>query len=123
MPLLQAKRPSMPPPGKKPEAVIAIGIGKPERAPMGGDRPQGAEEVGEGAEAKASPDRAIVIRAGEHCEHCQNYEPGSRSCKEVDGEFDPGDACWTYFEPQGQSEESEMPESPGAAPMEAPMSR
>lgn len=105
--------PSMPPPGgdKKPGLAVVISAG-----PKAGDTPKPTEdEPGEPGEKKASPDRAIVIRSNEHCKDCSNYDPGTGECEEVEGVFDPEDACHAYYEPMGGDgsggeEMGEMPE-------------
>jgi hypothetical protein len=120
------KRP-MPPPGKKPALTVAIGVGKPpdgggpDAPPDSGMPKAPGSDGGEKGEGKAPPERAIVIRADQQCKDCENYTPESGECSEVEGFFDPSDACWCYFEPlSGESpgdtdDKGALP--PGAPPM------
>ena len=62
--------------------------------PPGGDKMGGAA-----GKTKASPVEATVIRSDEHCIDCQNYNPQDGTCEQVDGQFDPQDACVKYFSP------------------------
>lgn len=94
----------MPPPGKKPSAVIAIGI-EPKGKPMGAD----PDDIG-GKESEAD---AIVLRGGEKtCESCVNYDAQQGSCEKVDGQFDPDDRCLRYYE-AGSEENEEQDEMRG----------
>ncbi len=133
---------AMPPPGP-PKTVIAIGIGPkkpgtpdglpdepkppkgrdeemppealtPPPAAMGG---AGGDEEGEGDEEKCSPERAIVIRANEHCRDCKNYEPTTGECHEVEGVFEPDDACFSYFE--AMHDEPDADDTGGPSDMDA----
>lgn len=124
------KRPQIdPPPGaKKPGLMVTVGVGKPkgptddampkppmddaalkppDDAPMGGGGDKGGDE-----EKKCSPERAIVIRADEHCRDCKNYEPTTGECHEVEGQYSPDDACYAYFESMNEPDADDM----GGAP-------
>lgn len=131
----------MPPPGKKPDLVVAIGAGKPKSdeedqqdsgadaggvtgAPGSSSVPgPGADSPADEAGEKMSPERAIVIREHEHCRNCENYHPEDGSCDEVEGQFSPEDACFACFEPIGDEQSDSMAGSPpraGGGPMPPP---
>ncbi len=126
---------SMPPPGP-PKTVIAIGIGpkkpgeeppddmpkdKTDDMPPDADAPPmgaaGGAPGDEEGEEKASPDKAIVIRADAHCKNCENYEPTTGECHEVEGVFDPDDACHAFYE--GMGEEPDADDMGGAPDADA----
>lgn len=136
------KRPSMPPPEKKPDLVVAIGAGKPPKpgddAAVPKDPTESKDPKDSSADAggvagtpgpdsisgpgdnpadeageKMSPERAIVVREHEHCRNCENYHPEDGSCEEVEGQFSPEDACFANFEPIGDEQPDEM----GGPPM------
>lgn len=88
--------PKMPPPERGSAPKMAPKDGMPE----GDDKPEAGGK-------KASPDKAIVIKADAHCISCSNYDPQSGNCEEVDGVFEPEDACHAYFEPMGGDNEQE----------------
>jgi len=108
---------AMPPPGmdrKKPDAVIAVGVGMPKK-PNGRMPPPGMEPEGgdEGGGEKHSPEEAIVIRADKHCKDCMNWEPQTGECHEVDGVWHPEDACARYFKASGESHDEPDPDDAG----------
>lgn len=131
------KRPSMPPPGKKPEVVVAIGAGKPPKPGEEDPEPQDSgADAGDGtgtpgphsitgpgdnpideASEKMSPERAIVVREHEHCRNCENYHPEDGSCDAVEGQFMPEDACFACFEPiaDEQPDAGGQPPAPGGS--------
>jgi len=103
-------KPSMPPPERetpKPTAKAAL---KP------GDEPDDDDQDDD----KLSPEKAIVIRAGDHCVSCKNYHPDTGECDEVEGTFEPDDACWAAFKPMGGGDEQEQDASPAAPPQANP---
>ena len=138
MPLRKKRDSIMPPPGP-PKTVIAIGIGpkKPGDGPQGDERPSGmpkgedmppepltppsAGAAGapgdEEDEGKASPEKAIVIRADNHCKDCKNYDTMTGDCSEVEGVFQPEDGCWSFF--SGMHDEPDADEAGGAPDADA----
>lgn len=121
------KKPAlMPPPGEKPKAVIAIGIG-PKKAPGDDDDepddaapdtadssappapassapgvPGGGDEPDEDdAGDVMTPDQAIVLRADDKtCQQCKNWSPNDGGCSVVPegAPYDPGDRCLRGFQ-------------------------
>jgi len=103
------KKPSMPPPGassgKKPGLTVAIGVG-PKMPPPGASQMAQAAADGDPDDSmpasgagKISADKAISVKANEHCKDCQNYAPESGECQKVDGYWEPEDACVREFKP------------------------
>lgn len=123
---------------KKPELVVAIGMGpktEGRKPPPGmdeaatGDPGDSTEEpktpmgidAGAGAGAalgngKASPEEALAVREDHHCKDCSNWMPQTGECSAVDGIWAPEDACLRYFEAGSPGDEAEEPgtEAPGA---------
>ena len=98
----------MPPPGKKPSAVIAIGI-EPKGKPADG-------MADDSAGSKESEADAIVLRGGDKtCESCTNYDAQQGTCEKVDGQFDPDDRCLRFYE-SAEDEAKEGDESGMSAP-------
>jgi len=98
---MASKQTTMPPPGgKKPAAVVAIGI------PKGGagDSQTGGDP---GASGKASPAEAHVVKADQHCKDCENWDPSSGDCSAVDGNYDAEDACIKYFQAGGDEPDAD----------------
>jgi hypothetical protein len=98
------------PPGK-PGVVIAVGM-KPD-GKSGRMGPPGGSQPGAAGKTKASPVEATVIRSNEHCIDCKNYNPQDGTCEQVDGQFDPQDACVKYFSPAGGDEPDADDRAPG----------
>lgn len=112
---------------KKPELVVAIGVGGPKagRKPAPGmdetEAPKAPEAMGAGSEVgagagKASPEEALAVREDHHCKDCSNWLPQTGECSVVDGIWAPEDACLRYFEAGSPGDEVEEPggEAPGA---------
>jgi hypothetical protein len=125
----------MPPPGKKPGLMIAIGVPKPKdgdpdaknddvEAQSGDSTPSAADSKPPEAETKptpansdavparrdnpdeeagekADPARALVSHADENCGNCENYDPTTGNCEEVEGVYAPDDRCWAFWEAIG----------------------
>jgi hypothetical protein len=146
------KSPGMPPPGeeKKPDLVVAVGIGK-KKPGMGDDAsdpdapssddaadpdmstPDGssaspgngsddATDPGDGA--KASDAEAIVLRADDKtCQSCMNWEPTDGSCSKVEGVFAPDDRCLRFYQASDGSPDTDNSQdmgSPDSMPPSAP---
>ena len=109
----------MPPPGmdrKKPDAVIAVGVGMPKK-PGGRMPPPGMEPEGdEGGGGKQSPEEALVVREDKHCSTCAHWSPQTGECAKVEGMFSPQDACLRYWEEGGSDHEEPDEDDMGGAP-------
>lgn len=79
--------------------------GGPDKASPPMDEPEGP--AGKHSEAEAHP-----VRANEHCKDCRNWVEMDGSCKEVEGSWEPEDACVKFFEPMGSEDPDEAPEDP-----------
>lgn len=59
---------------------------------------QDADDQGANSDAGKVPrDKAHLVMADEHCGDCQNFL--GDSCKKIQGQFSPDDACVKYFKP------------------------
>lgn len=104
-----SKKPTMPPPGgggKKPALAIAIGVGKPKGSAASDPDDDAGQEPDndpddDSSGGKMSADKALSVREDQHCRNCKNYEPMDGSCEKVEGQWNPEDACWVNFEPNG----------------------
>lgn len=96
--------------------MTGMGDGKPKPPGMGDEpaMPKDTEQA-EGGK-KHSPEEALVIRAEKHCDKCENYDPTSGSCSEVEGMFAPDDACLRFFEPMGADDQDELGANDAGAP-------
>src|ERR1700722_2422843 len=103
------KNPLMPPPGKKPDLVVAIGAGKPkddaDMPPKAPDTPDPTAMPGatgdtddDGDDDKMDPSKALVSHADENCGNCTNYDPSTGDCEKVTGTYAPDDRCWSNFQ-------------------------
>lgn len=139
------KKKVMPPPGspsespdKKPGLAIAIDIAKPKKpgegdpdnepdpadeapeSPMTGEAEPDEGESAGGATGKITEEKAMTIRADQHCGQCGNYIAESGECKKVDGLWHPDDACYahnTSIWGKGESEPDEDDQPPAAGAM------
>jgi hypothetical protein len=116
---MASKQTTMPPPGtKEPALTVAIGVGKPKSSGNGNggpaDDPQLESDPSGGPGGKASPADAHVVKADHHCKDCENWDPSSGDCSEVDGNYDAEDACIKYFEPIGSPDDDDDQSSPSA---------
>lgn len=122
---------------KKPNLMVAIGIGKKpggasepppkypsnpaqtgEKPPTDGPPPPPAGLGGEGPEEDEAGEKITPERAGyggpeETCANCENFtEPNQ--CSKVDTMVDPGGRCYAMFEPKAGGG---TPAGPGGMPM------
>ena len=113
------KGPAMPPPGtpdKKPAVTIGIGV-EPKKPGEGEEPKDGGKDMDKLA-------RAGVIREDRRCQNCENWTPETGDCKELPGSYAAGDACLTFFEPMGDSQdpnEAGEGEEEGAMPPPEPV--
>lgn len=98
--------PSMPPP-EGPSKMPKDSMAKDPAEPDG-------DEAG-----KMSPEKALVIKADEHCGSCKNYEPTSGACSKVVGVYEMDDACFANFSPMGGAEEPDADDMGGPSDMDA----
>ena len=101
----------MAPPGvkKKPGLVIAVGMKPGGMKPpgMGKDAPDDTPPDDSQEGKKHSVAEAHKVGAEEHCANCQHYQADSGECEEVEGYWDPQDACVKYFEAANGAEDEE----------------
>ena len=115
------KNPLMPPPGKKPDLVVAIGAGKPkddaDMPPKAADAPDPAAMPGapkddpddDGDDDKMDPSKALVSHADENCGNCTNYDPSTGDCEKVSGTYAPDDRCYSGYQPMSSgTDEADM---------------
>lgn len=88
--------------------------GKPSMSPPeDGAPPMAKPDAGPAApEKKHTEAEAHPVRADQHCKDCQNYQAETGECEEVEGMWQPEDACIRFFEPiSGGADDDESAET------------
>ena len=98
----------MPPPGHKPALIIGIGGAPsgmdPDAPPKSDAKPDADPDGDNDTDSKMPPEKAMVIRGDQHCSNCSNYHGEDGSCDAVEGQFDPTDACFVFFQGMGDED-------------------
>lgn len=116
---------------KQPGASLIIGIGKPKGGPpppppgmkdapgMSDMKSDATDDTGDETgddSGKKSPEEALVVRAGQDCDDCKNYQADTGECAKVSGQFSPEDSCLRYFEAKDDGSNDDMPDSDDSTP-------